>query len=95
MGDEDNWINFIRNEVETLNHGWFCVKQPDSQQLKRGVTWEEARANEAQFFADWVDKHPSLGDMTCQLGTENLVNRLSDILSELIAKRCGFCYAMR
>ena len=86
-GDEVNWVKFIQNEKEPLQFGWFCVKQPDSEQLRQGISWEQARANEAAFFNTWVNKHQDLKDLRSHLGTPKLVSALSDILSELIAKR--------
>ncbi len=63
------------------------MKQPDSQAVAEGITWEEARSQEELFFAQ-VQPWSSLDVGTRQqLGTANLTERLSDILSELIAKR--------
>jgi len=86
-GEEQNWIGFIKNEKESLENGWFCVKQPASQDLKAGITWEEARQREDAFFSltsTWAEL-----DSTYQkyLRTGNLVERLSSILSDLISKR--------
>ncbi|KAJ7769899.1 P-loop containing nucleoside triphosphate hydrolase protein [Mycena metata] len=86
-GDEESWLPLIRNEQETLQNNWYCVKQPSSQDLKQGITWEEARAREHEFFSltpPWSEL-----DSTYQkyLRTSNLVDRLSSILSELISKR--------
>lgn len=88
-GEEDRWLRFIRGEYETLQNGWFCVKQPNSQSLKQGITWTEARTKEDEYFsttAPW-----SSLDSTYQqcLRTSNLTERLSTILSGLIAKRSG------
>ncbi|KAI0753564.1 P-loop containing nucleoside triphosphate hydrolase protein [Daedaleopsis nitida] len=86
-GEEDNWVRFIRNQDESLVHGWFSVKQPDSRAIAAGISWEEAREKEREFFstvAPW-----SMLEHECQnrLGTEKLVNRLSDVLSECISQR--------
>ena len=27
----EKWVRYIRGETEPLHHGWFCVKQPDTQ----------------------------------------------------------------
>jgi hypothetical protein len=37
-GEEANWIPFIRNEKETLENNWYCVKQPSSSDIKLGIT---------------------------------------------------------
>lgn len=69
-----------------MNH-WYCVKQPWSQMLKDGISWAEARKQENDFFAltqPWSTVEPQYQKF---LRTSNLTERLSTILSELIAKR--------
>jgi len=66
---------------------YFSVKNPDSQDMKNGITYEQARQKEAEFFstkAPWSDL-----DWLYQqrLGTEKLTRRLGESLSNLIAKR--------
>lgn len=86
-GEEIHWISFIKNEKEPLEHGWFSVKQPSSNELKRGITWTEARQSENNFFSST----PPWSEMEAMyqkyLRTSNLIKRLSDILSDLVAKR--------
>ncbi|KAJ7877170.1 P-loop containing nucleoside triphosphate hydrolase protein [Mycena leptocephala] len=50
-GDEENWLPLIRNEQESLENNWYCVKQPTSQDIRQGISWEEARARENDFFS--------------------------------------------
>ncbi|KAI0782953.1 P-loop containing nucleoside triphosphate hydrolase protein [Abortiporus biennis] len=86
-GEEDRWLRLIKNEVEQLDNGWFCVKQPDSASLKAGISWSEARDAERDYFSlkhPWSDLEPT---HQRRLGTSNLADCLSDILSDLIAKR--------
>jgi hypothetical protein len=86
-GEEDRWISFIRNEREPLENNWYSVKQPNSKTIQEGVTWSQAREQERAFFSQtspWSDLD---GVYQGYLGTGNLVNRLSLILSDLIAKR--------
>ncbi|KIM36796.1 hypothetical protein M413DRAFT_13760 [Hebeloma cylindrosporum] len=85
-GEESSWFSFIRNEKEPLKNGWFCVKQPDSEALKAKITWSKARENEINFFASQLWTELEL-EYQRRLGTENLVKKLSVILSDLIAKR--------
>jgi len=69
---------------------YFSVKNPDSQDIKQGISYEEARKKETEFFStkepwsnlDWLHKR--------RLGTQKLVRRLSDVLPNLIAKRQVF-----
>ncbi|KAJ7841621.1 P-loop containing nucleoside triphosphate hydrolase protein [Mycena olivaceomarginata] len=86
-GDEENWLPLIRNEQEALENNWYCVKQPSSQDIKQGITWEGARARENDFFsltAPWSELDPLYQKY---LRTCNLIDRLSSILSDLISKR--------
>ncbi|KAJ3812204.1 P-loop containing nucleoside triphosphate hydrolase protein [Lentinula aff. lateritia] len=87
-GDEEDWVRFVKNEGDyKLLNNWFCVRQPNSSELKLGVTWQEARDKENQFFtatAAWRDLDPIYQRY---LRTGNLVERLSGILSDLISKR--------
>ncbi|KAJ7234502.1 P-loop containing nucleoside triphosphate hydrolase protein [Mycena haematopus] len=86
-GDEENWLPLIRNEQETLENNWYCVKQPSSQDIKQGITWEDARARENDFFSltpPWSELDPLYQKY---LRTSNLIDRLSSILSDLISKR--------
>ncbi|KDR69882.1 hypothetical protein GALMADRAFT_145261 [Galerina marginata CBS 339.88] len=85
-GEEQRWIQFIRNEKEPLKNNWFCVKQPNSKELESKITWAKARENENVFFskAPWSELEPMY--QKC-LTTGKLVERLSIILSDLISKR--------
>ncbi|KAI0067582.1 hypothetical protein BV25DRAFT_835648 [Artomyces pyxidatus] len=86
-GEEDRWIKYIQNAEEFFELGWYCVKQPDSVQLKEGITWSQARAREAEFFSN-VEPWTHLSFVEQQhLGTANVVGRLSETLSDLIARR--------
>ncbi|KAG2158748.1 P-loop containing nucleoside triphosphate hydrolase protein [Suillus bovinus] len=86
-GEESAWLKFIRNEQEPLVNHWYCVKQPGSQLLKDGISWAEARKQENDFFTltqPWSTVEPQYQKF---MRTSNLTERLSTILSELIAKR--------
>ncbi|KAF5374644.1 hypothetical protein D9615_008939 [Tricholomella constricta] len=86
-GEEHNWISLIRNERESLDNGWYCVKQPGSDQLKKGITWAQARKREDEFFASTAAWSELDSMYHKYLRTGNLVDRLSSILSDLISKR--------
>ncbi|KAF9807180.1 hypothetical protein IEO21_08339 [Rhodonia placenta] len=86
-GEESRWTRFIKNEYEALDNGWFTVKQPDSLALAAGITWVEARKTEREFFESteaWAELEY---EFQGRLGTANLTRCLSDILTDLIAKR--------
>ncbi|KAL1744329.1 hypothetical protein HDZ31DRAFT_64162 [Schizophyllum fasciatum] len=91
-GEEARWLSFIRNIAEPLDNNWFCVKQPSSQDLKQGITYKQARDRENEFFAStspWTGLEPMYQRY---LRTPNLVERLANILSELISKRLPEIY---
>ncbi|KAI5117954.1 hypothetical protein M0805_004719 [Coniferiporia weirii] len=87
VGDEDRWIRLVQNEEEPLDLGWFCVKQPDSVELAKGISWEEARIKEKEFFGTAEPWRSLRYDTTSRLGIMPLVSRLSERLSDLIARR--------
>jgi hypothetical protein len=86
-GTHASWLKILKNEEEPLVNNWFCVKQPSASELKLGITYEEARERENSFFATtapWKDLDPMYQKY---LKTSNLIGRLSNLLSDLIAKR--------
>ena len=80
-------MRYIKGEDETLNHGWFCVKQPDTQSPHPVPPLAEAREQEDQ----WFKKTPIWRELPRQfqnhLGTKNLVQRLEGILTDLMSAR--------
>ena len=90
-GEEATWINKIRGgDSEDREIEYFSVKNPDSQEIRNGITYEQAREKEAEFFSTrtpWSDL-----ERLCQrrLGTDNLTKRLGQVLSSLISKRQVF-----
>ncbi|KAF9047677.1 P-loop containing nucleoside triphosphate hydrolase protein [Panaeolus papilionaceus] len=87
IGEEQSWLAYIRNEKESLDNNWFCVKQPSSNDLKKRPTWEQARQMEADFFAGTAPWSELDAVYSKYLRTSNLLERLSDVLSGLISKR--------
>ncbi|KAH0544346.1 hypothetical protein FGG08_001487 [Glutinoglossum americanum] len=49
-GDEAAAIKVAQNQTERLNHGWFCVRNRTTEEIKAGVTMEARNKNEADFF---------------------------------------------
>ncbi|KIL62477.1 hypothetical protein M378DRAFT_12811 [Amanita muscaria Koide BX008] len=86
-GEENRWIAFITNMKEPLENGWYCVKQPGSNDIQKGITWREARKSEEEFFAMTLPWSELDGTYQRFLRTSNLVERLSTVLSDLISKR--------
>lgn len=89
-GEEDRWTRFIKNEYEALDNGWFSVKQPDSVALASGISWAEARQSEREYFTSTSPWTELDFEYQSHLGTSNLTNCLSNILTSLIAKRLVF-----
>ncbi|KIO31590.1 hypothetical protein M407DRAFT_218712 [Tulasnella calospora MUT 4182] len=86
FGGASKWLRMLRGEDQPLMHGWYCVKQRDLVQLQEGVTWEEARSYETEFFqttAPWADVGPS---QRARLGSQKLADRLGSILSNLVSQ---------
>lgn len=81
----EKWVRYINGETELLKHGWFCVKQPDTQSPHPVPPLAEAREQEELWFrktSTWRDlPRPSQNN----LGTKNLVRRLEGILSDLMS----------
>ncbi|KAH9032594.1 P-loop containing nucleoside triphosphate hydrolase protein [Lactarius pseudohatsudake] len=86
-GEEAMWIGKIRNGGVDGGIEYFSVKNPDSQDIRNGITYEQARENEAEFFS--IREPWSNLEWLCQrrLGTDNLTKRLGEVLSSLISKR--------
>jgi len=71
---------------------WFCVKCPDSETIKSGITWEAARQEESSWFlnkAPWSTLEVSFRE---RLGAANLTCCLSDKLYHVIRDR--FVYTL-
>ncbi|KAG8807393.1 hypothetical protein FRC17_004483, partial [Serendipita sp. 399] len=80
------WLELLENEQERFQHGWFCVKQSNQQQLEDGISWREARRNEVDFFentAPWSGLDESIRR---RLGTRALTEALGVILFDLICE---------
>ncbi|KAH9925885.1 P-loop containing nucleoside triphosphate hydrolase protein [Epithele typhae] len=86
-GEEDDWLKYIRNQAEPLQHGWFSVKQPDSRAIAGGITWEDAREKEREYFSTVSPWNALDLEYKNRLGTHKLVDRLSDVLSDRISQR--------
>ena len=87
FGDEGKWLDILRNRTEIFKGGWFCTRQPGLMVRLAGVTPENARADERDFFETtrpWSNAEP---DLRARLGTMALSKALSQKLFEVIAKR--------
>ncbi|CUA70938.1 hypothetical protein RSOLAG22IIIB_09212 [Rhizoctonia solani] len=86
-GQESQWIPLITGERSTLANGWYCVKQLSPRDREAGLTWEEARAQESEFF-DTTGAWSSIGtEHKASLGSKSLALKLGEVLSKEIQKR--------
>lgn len=83
--EEELWLPYIRGEREGTT--WFCVKCPDSEAIKSGVTWEDARQEESSWFSSRAPWSTLEEEFKQKLGTVHLTRRLSDMLYNLIIER--------
>lgn len=83
----EKWVRYVSGDVETLHHGWFCVKLHDTQNGHPQPSLEEARDQEDRWFkkiSPWCDLPRQARS---RLRTKSLVQHLEVILSDLISKR--------
>jgi len=86
-GEESIWINKIQRGGKDGGIEYYSVKNPDSQEIRNGIKYEQARDNEANFFStkapwsglEWLYKR--------RLGTDKLTRRLGQVLTELTSRR--------
>lgn len=90
--EEENWLPYIRGEQEDT---WFCVKCPDSEAIKSGITWEKARQEESSWFSTRAPWSTLEGSFRQRLGAENLTRCLSDKLYDLIKERFVYTFMRR
>ncbi|KZT33346.1 hypothetical protein SISSUDRAFT_1066199 [Sistotremastrum suecicum HHB10207 ss-3] len=85
-GTAGKWITLFRKEHLRSHHGWFCVKLSNPQELRGGISWEEARDLEKNFFlsTDPWNCTPYVWD---RLGSKSLTNYLSITLTSLMYEK--------
>ncbi|KAG8794537.1 hypothetical protein FRC12_023746 [Ceratobasidium sp. 428] len=86
-GEEERWLKMISGQANALKNGWFCVKQPNSKELRsRNYTWERSRAKELEYFETAPPWSTISGAHKKHLGTSRLANQLGRVLSIAIQK---------
>lgn len=83
--EHEPWIKILRNLEHKIRYGYYMTRQLTTDQVKNGMTWEEGRTQEREFFEH---KKPWCEERKERLGTERLVNALSGILQTMISERC-------
>ncbi|KAH7329757.1 P-loop containing nucleoside triphosphate hydrolase protein [Rhizoctonia solani] len=84
---EGQWVPLITGERSPLKNGWFCVKQLSPRDREAGLTWEEARAQEVEFFGTAPGWSTAPPQHKWRLGSQNLAVKVGDILFKEIQKR--------
>ena len=84
-GEEQKWMTTVNNEADKfkLTHGWFAVRNPNQEELNKGVKGIKARDEEQKFFQKEAWKRVKSG---C-LGSSNLRCFLCELLQQLILKK--------
>lgn len=49
-GDEGRVIDTATNKITVLNHGWFVVRNRSTEEVQKGISFDERQANEIRFF---------------------------------------------
>jgi hypothetical protein len=80
------WLDVIHGQRHPLLHGYYCTRQPDEDERAEGITFEEARTKEMNYFSATVPWSSSTEPR--RFGTVNLAKRLSDLLTQIIDDGC-------
>jgi hypothetical protein len=75
-------IDIARNEVESLKHGWYCVRNRSTQEILEGCSMLQRHQKEKAFF----DKPPFNNIDKKRTGIANLKTNLGRLLSDHIAR---------
>ncbi|KAJ7767691.1 P-loop containing nucleoside triphosphate hydrolase protein [Mycena metata] len=77
------WLETFHNKTRKLDNGWFAVKLPAGGD----IPWEEARTQEREFFRDNEPWKSINREDRNRLGSEQLTQYISKLLSNLVAAR--------
>ena len=87
LGEESIWISKIQSGGKDGGVEYYSVKNPESQDIRNGITYEQAREKEAEFFSTKAPWSNLEWLYESRLGTDKLTRRLGQVLSDLISKR--------
>lgn len=85
----DMWLDVIEGRRHQLKYGYYCTRQPDEAERTSGMSREDARLFEENFFAQtspW-----SSSSHRQRFGTKHLIETLSMLLSKVIDERKVVC----
>jgi len=86
-GEEASWISKVQSGGENGGIEYYSVKNPDSQDIRKGITYEQAREKEAEFFSTRSPWSNLEWPYQRRLGTDKLTRRLGQVLSNLISEK--------
>ncbi|RIB21928.1 P-loop containing nucleoside triphosphate hydrolase protein [Gigaspora rosea] len=81
-GTHDKWLKIMRNEAHRLDLGYYAVKNPSQKHLNDGITFEDARQDEIDFFEQGWTKFL----LRERIGVVKLRLKLSDLLIQSIKR---------
>ncbi|CAG8489032.1 10797_t:CDS:2 [Ambispora gerdemannii] len=84
VGAENQWLKIMCGEAHKLELGYYIVRNPPPKELQRGITFEEARKAEKEFFAGSCTWHHS--HLQPRIGVEKLRGKLSELLIKAIER---------
>ena len=95
-GQEKTWMKILQNQHERyqLLHGYFAVKNPGQPELDEGLSNQEARKKEEQFFRGecWQAAKDRCGTKELR---ECLCQLLHDLVNQQLEAEIVFCTYMK
>ena len=88
VSEEVIWINRIQRGGKDGAIEYYSVKNPDSQDIRNGITYKQARDNEAKFFSTppWSNTE---GLDKRRLGMDNLFTGLHERIPRTLVISIG------
>lgn len=83
----EQWLPIIQNQKATLLHGYHVTRQPNADELRDKITFEDARAKERKFFAETEPWKSLPLALKKRQGSQNLTSYLSRQLVFFIESR--------
>jgi hypothetical protein len=74
----------LTGEDFPLGHGYYVTKQPSQQELDEGITYQEARIREENFFKHTAPWSTEFAEFSPRFGTQALQAKLSNTLTRMI-----------
>ncbi len=82
------WLDVVEGRRFPLKHGYYCTRHPDDADRSQGMTSEEARKAEMEFFARMEPWNISIKPH--YFGVKNLTAALSSLLIQVIQEAYVF-----